>query len=145
MEYANSLLVAALAGTNLIHDVGYLDSGLTGSLESLILGAEQIRWVKRFLAGVEVSDDTWALDAIADVGPGGQFLGHRHTLKHLRRNMWKPYVADHEGYDIWASGGSKDYAQRAREQARAVVASHKPEPIDAALDARLRELAHMGA
>jgi trimethylamine--corrinoid protein Co-methyltransferase len=145
LEYANSLLVAALSGTNLIHDVGYLDSGLTGSLESLILGAEQIRWVKRFLDGIEVSDDTWALDAIADVGPGGQFLGHRHTLEHLRRNMWTPYVADHEGYDIWESGGSKDYATRAQERARAVATSHKPEPVDAALDARLRELAHMGA
>lgn len=145
LEYANSLLVAALAGTNLIHDVGYMDSGLTGSLESLILGAEQIRWVKRFLDGIEVSDETWALDVIADVGPGGQFLGHRHTLKHLRRNMWKPYVADHEGYDIWESGGSKDYATRAKEQARAVASSHRPEPVDAALDARLRELAHMGA
>jgi len=139
-EYASSLLVAALAGTNLIHDVGYLDSGLTGSLESIVLSAEQIRWVKRFIAGVEVSDETVALQAVADVGPGRQFLDHDHTLKHLRRNMWVPYVADRNGYDVWVAGGSKDYATRAREYARQLVQSHLPEALDHSVETSLREL-----
>ncbi len=142
-EYAGSLLVAAMAGTNLIHDVGYLESGLCGSLESLVLGAEQIRWVKQFIGGVKVSPETLALDTIADVGPAGDFLGHDHTLEYLRRTMWMPYVTDRDNYDSWIAGGSKDYATRAREYARELVASHEPEPIDDSTDATLRELCNI--
>jgi trimethylamine--corrinoid protein Co-methyltransferase len=136
-EYAASLLVAALAGNNLIHDVGYLDSGLTGSLESILLGAEQIRWVKRFIGGMEVSQETLALDVVDDVGPAEDFLGHDHTLKYLRQTMWVPYVADHNEHDGWAARGAKDYATRARERARELVESHQPAMIDDVTDARL--------
>jgi trimethylamine--corrinoid protein Co-methyltransferase len=139
-EYATSLLVSALAGTNLIHDVGYLESGLCGSLESLVLGAEQIRWVKHFVSGLEVSLETLALDATADVGPAGDFLGHDHTLKYLRQTMWVPYVTDRHNYDGWAAGGAKDYATRAREYALELLQSHRPEHIDDATDTRLKEL-----
>jgi trimethylamine--corrinoid protein Co-methyltransferase len=142
-EYATSLLVAALAGTNLIHDVGYLDSGLTGSLESIVLGVEQIRWVKRFLAGTEVSEDMLALETIAEVGPGRQFLDHAHTLKYLRRTMWVPYVTDHNGYEGWAASGAKDYATRAREYAQQLLESHQPEAIDDSIDVTLRELSNI--
>jgi len=142
-EVASSLLVAALAGTNLIHDVGYLDSGLTGSLESIVLGAEQIRWVKQFMAGLEVTEETLALDVIESVGPAGDFLGHDHTLKHLRRNMWVPYVTDHDDYANWAAGGAQDYATRARAHARQLITSHQPPALDETLDVTLRELCNL--
>jgi trimethylamine--corrinoid protein Co-methyltransferase len=142
-EYTGSLLVAAMAGTNLIHDVGYLESGLCGSLESLVLGAEQIRWVKQFVDGVKVASETLALDAIADVGPAGNFLGHDHTLKYLRRTMWMPYVTDRDNYDGWTAGGARDYATRAREYARELAQSHESECIDDSTDAKLRELCNM--
>ena len=142
-EYGTSLLVAALAGTNLIHDVGYLDSGLTGSLESIVLGAEQIRWVKRFLSGFKVSDDTLALDVTAQVGPAGDFLGHDHTVEYLRRTMWVPYVTDHVGHDSWAAAGAKDYAARAREHARQLIESHQPQSIDDSTDVTLRRLSNI--
>ena len=132
-----------MAGTNLIHDVGYLDSGLTGSLESIVLGAEQIRWVKRFLGGFEVSDQTLALDATDDVGPGRQFLDHDHTLEHLRRTVWEPYVTDRDGYDHWVADGSRDYAARARDYAVGLVSSHEPEPLEDGLDTELRTLCRL--
>jgi len=144
-EYAASLLVAALAGTNLIHDVGYLDSGLTGSLESILLGAEQIRWVKNFIAGAEVSAETLAMEAIAEVGPGKQFLDNAHTLKHLRQVVREPYVTDRDGYDTWAAGGAKDYAVRAREYSRDLLASHQPQAIDDSVAAALRELSNISS
>ncbi len=139
-EYMGGLLAAALAGTNLIHDVGYLDSGLTGSLESIVLGAEQVRWVKRFLAGMDVSAEAWGLEAIDEVGPGKQFLDHAHTLRHLRRSLWSPYVTDRDGYDAWIAGGGKGYAARARKLARQLIATHQPAALDGALDGTLREL-----
>lgn len=91
-EYANSLLVAALAGVNLIHDVGYLDSGLTGSLESIVLGADLISWTKRFIGGFHVSEQTLALEVINEVGPGKQFFGQAHTLEHFREAISSPYA-----------------------------------------------------
>ncbi len=139
-EYAGSLLVAALAGTNLIHDVGYLDSGLTGSLESIVLGAEQIRWVKRFLEGFEVSDGTLAAAVIAEIGPAGEFLSHEHTLQYLRPKMWRPLVVDHTDYDTWSADGAADYAARAREYARDLIGSHRVKPLASALDAELGKL-----
>ena len=144
-EYAASLLVAALAGTNLIHDVGYLESGLCASLESLVLGAEQIRWVKHFIGGVKASPETLALDAIADVGPAGDFLGHDHTLKYLRQTMWVPYVTDRGNYASWAASGAKDYATRAREHAQSLLQSHQPQPIDDSTDAKLRKLCNISS
>jgi trimethylamine:corrinoid methyltransferase-like protein len=140
-EYANSLLVAALAGTNLIHDVGYLDSGLTGSLESIILAADQIRWVKQFLKGIEVSEETLALGVIDEVGPARQFLDHDHTIRHMRETIYEPYALDHGDFDTWASAGGKDYAARARECAQQILESHQPVRLSDALDARLSELA----
>jgi trimethylamine--corrinoid protein Co-methyltransferase len=142
-EYGTSMLVAALAGTNLIHDLGYLESGLTGSLESIVLGAEQARWVRHFMAGLEVSNDSLAGDVIAEVGPGKQFLDHDHTLKHLRRVMWTSYVTNHYRYDDWADAGAKDYATRAREFALELLRAHESPAIDGALDAQLRELCNV--
>jgi len=139
-EYAGSLLTAALAGTNLIHDVGYLGSGLEGSLESIVLGAEQIRWVKRFVDGFEVSEGTLAVDVIAEIGPAGEFLSHEHTLEYLRPTMWQPYVTDHNDYDTWSGDGAQDYATRARDYAREIVASHEPKALDEDLDPALRGL-----
>jgi trimethylamine--corrinoid protein Co-methyltransferase len=140
MEYMGSLLVAALAGTNIIHDIGYLDSGLTGSLESIMLSADAIRWVKQFIKGIDFSEESLALDVIDEIGPAGQFLGHAHTLEHLRDNLWQPFAFDHDVYDIWAAKGSKDYTTRVRSMAKDLVASHQPEPLAADIDTVLQEL-----
>jgi trimethylamine--corrinoid protein Co-methyltransferase len=142
-EYMGSLLVAALAGTNLIHDVGYLESGLTGSLESLVAGADAIRWVMQFVNGIKATKGTLALDVIDEIGPGGQFLMHAHTLEYLRQDAWQPLAFDHEVYDTWAAAGSQDYTTRARKRAAEIVDSHKPEPIEASLAAALLELSQL--
>ena len=142
-EYASSILMAALAGTNLIHDVGYLESGLTGSLESILLGAEQIRYVKKIISGMEVSEETLALETIAKVGPAKQFLDNDHTLKHLRKLMEEPYVADRDGYETWASAGAEDYAERARGYSQKLVESHQPYSIDDSTVAELRKLCNL--
>ena len=140
-ESALGILAAALAGTNLIHDLGYLESGLTGSLESLVLGAEHARWVRHYIEGLNISDETLALDVIAQVGPGKQFLDQDHTVDHLRRVTWEPYVSDRDCFDAWEASGSKDYASRAREFALDLLQSHVPDPIEPALDKDLRQLA----
>jgi trimethylamine---corrinoid protein Co-methyltransferase len=145
MEYAYSLLVAAMAGTNLIHDLGYMDSGITGSLESIILAAEQVRWVRRFMAGIDVTDETLAVDVIDAVGPGRSFLGEDHTRRHLRQSLWRPYAVDHQNYDRWSERGSEDYATRARSTAASLLARHTPPPLPAAMEDGLRALCGLPA
>jgi trimethylamine--corrinoid protein Co-methyltransferase len=142
-ESALGILSAALAGTNLIHDLGYLESGLTGSLESIVLGAEHARWAKHYIEGVDISVETLALDVIAQVGPGKHFLDQDHTLAHLRRVTWEPYVSDREGFHAWQASGSRDYAARAREFALDMLKSHEPDSLDPGLDVDLRRLAHL--
>lgn len=139
-EYAGSLLAAALAGTNLIHDVGYLNSGLTGSLESILLGADLIRWVKRFRSGFEVSPESLALNVIAEVGPAGEFLSHDHTFDHLHDLVWEPLSFDHQDYDTWQDDGGDDYARRAFAQAEKIIENHQPQPISPDLDHQLQKL-----
>jgi trimethylamine--corrinoid protein Co-methyltransferase len=141
-EYTGSLLAAALAGTNLIHDVGYLNSGLTGSLESIVLGADQIRWVKRFVNGFAVSDETLAKDVLAEIGPAGEFLSHNHTFEHLS-SVWQSLSVDHKDYDTWHNDGAEDYATRARQYALDLLASHKIAPVENSLKAELKRLARI--
>ncbi len=136
-EYASSLLVAALSGTNLIHDVGYLNSGLSGSLESIVLGADQIRWIKRFVSGFEVSEESLAAEVLAEVGPAGEFISHDHTFRQLK-SVWLPHAVDHKDYDTWKNEGSDDYAARARLYAQKIIASHQVEAIDSCLDEKLK-------
>lgn len=138
-EYAGSLLAAALAGTNLIHDVGYLNSGLTGSLESIVLGADQIRWVKRFVNGFKISTGTLAADVLAEIGPAGEFLSHDHTFENLN-SIWRPFAIDHKDYDTWHDDGAKDYATRAREHALDIISSHQAESLGHTLDTKLCEI-----
>ena len=143
LEYANSLLIGALAGINLIHDVGYLNSGLAGSLEAIVLGAEQIRWVRRFLAGIAVSEEDLALEVIDAVGPGRDFLGEQHTLRNLRKDMWLPYALNHTTYEAWVQSGARDYAERAADVARQLLRMHEPVPLAPSLAADLRELSRL--
>lgn len=142
-EYAGSLLAAALAGTNLIHDVGYLNSGLTGSLESIVLGADLIRWVKRFVNGFEVSPESLAAGVLSEVGPAGEFLSHDHTYRHLS-GVWRPHVFDHQDYDTWSADGARDYAARAREYALDLLSSHEVQSMDSKIVPDLKKLSGVG-
>ena len=114
-----------------------------GSLESILLGAETVRWVRQFVKGFDVSAETLALDVIKQVGPGGQFLDQAHTLDHLRENMWSPYTLDHITHDEWAARGSKSYYQRARQKVDQILAKHAGKPLPAQLEAELKRLAQV--
>ncbi|MFA5865051.1 MAG: trimethylamine methyltransferase family protein [Phycisphaerae bacterium] len=115
-EWAYSLLACTLAGTNLIHDVGYMESGLTGSPEALLICDEIIGMVKRFISGFEINEDTLALDLIHRVGPAGHFMEEEHTLDHFRESTWHPCLFDRKRFDEWEQNG-KDLRQRCRERA----------------------------
>jgi trimethylamine--corrinoid protein Co-methyltransferase len=128
IEAALTLMTDALAGGNIVHDLGYLESGLTGSLPQLVICDEILGWIEHFVRGVEINDETLALELIDEVGPDGQFLDSDHTLKHFR-GRWYPQLFDRDNYDGWLSRGGKTLAERAAERVEAILAKHQPEPL----------------
>ena len=117
MEADELVKLSMQLGSNLNHDCGYMDFGLTGSLEELVMVDEFIARDRRLLAPVEVSDDTLAVDVLVAVGPGGDYLGQRHTRKHLRANQWRPRLLNRASYDRWHEAGALDLTGAARERA----------------------------
>jgi trimethylamine--corrinoid protein Co-methyltransferase len=141
IESAFGILAQGLAGLNLIHDVGYMDSGMVCSAEMLVLGDEVIGMAKRFIRGIEVSRETLARGVIESVGPGGHFLQERHTVRHMRNELWMPGLLARQHRDVWKAEGAKDMGQRVAERVRELVESHQvptlPDDTRAALE-RLR-------
>ena len=122
-------IAAAFSGANLIHDVGYLEDGLAGSYEQLVLTDEIIGMVKRFITGVIVNDNTLALDVIEKVGPGGNFLAEDHTYSNFKSEMFKPKLIDRSVYANWKAAGSKTLEVRVNEKVKEILANYRPKPV----------------
>lgn len=127
-EAALTLVAETLGGGNLIHDLGYLESGLCGSVAQLVICDEIVSWLEHFMAPVEISDETLALDLIDEIGPDGQFLDSEHTLARFREK-WYPGVFERGNYDQWQAAGGKSLAERAVERVEEILADHQPEPL----------------
>ena len=121
-EAALTLAVEALSGPDLVHDLGYLESGLTGSLAQLVICTEIVRWLRHLRAPVTIDDDTLALDLIDEQGPGGQFLASGHTRRHFREH-WYPTVFERETREAWQAGGAESLATRAARRVDELLAA----------------------
>ncbi len=128
-ESVMSLYNNLLAGTNLVHQIGSLDGGLTGSLSSLVMCDEIIGMVKQIAKGIQVTDETLALDILKEVGPGGEFLSHDHTYDHWKE-WFRPTIIDRSNYEVWSDSGSKTYNDRLGPEVDRILESHEPEPLD---------------
>ena len=127
-EGSLSMLITALSGGNLIHDVGYIESGLTASYEMLVGMDEIAGLVKRFMQGVEVTEETLALEVIDAVGPGGHFVDQDHTLRHFRDN-WFPKLLDRKNRSEWEAGGRLTMGDRTAARVREILEHHEPAPL----------------
>jgi trimethylamine---corrinoid protein Co-methyltransferase len=127
-QAALSLITEAISGTNIIHDVGYLGGADIYSLEMLVIGNELIEYVKRFMQGMAVNEESLALDVIHEVGPHGTYMSHKHTMKHFR-DEWYPELLDGLGYDKWVTDGKKTLAQRAGDKIDQILEEHQPEQL----------------
>lgn len=140
IEAAMSVTIAALSGANLIHDVGYLESGLLGSFDMLVMSDEVIGMAKRILRGVAVTPQTLAVDVIEQVGPGGHYLTQEHTRQHFRTELWFPTLMDRQMRRGWEADGKKTMAQRVRVKVVDILERHEPMPIPAEVEAGLKEI-----
>lgn len=138
-ESSLTLLLAALAGTNYIFGAvsGVIDAGLVVSIQKLTVDDEIAGNVKRLLQGIEFNEATLAVDLIKRVGPGGGYLGERHTMDHLFSEQYIPILADRRSYAAWRDAGSTDISQRARARVEELLKKHQPEPLDRYVEAEL--------
>jgi trimethylamine---corrinoid protein Co-methyltransferase len=135
-EAAYSLLLEALAGAQMVHDVGYLDSGRLHSLEQIVICDELINYLKRFMQGVVVDEETLALDLIDELGPAGDYTASDHTRRHFRED-WYPQLLDRRHVDRWLAAGGQSLRGRARERVEQILSKHAPAPLPPSVQARI--------
>lgn len=135
-EAALSMAYGSLSRATLLHDVGYLESGLQSSYESIVLGDELAGYARQFMREVPVDEYTVAMDDIRAVGPGGNFLGSRYTRKH-HREFWRPTLLDHATHDRWAADGATTLKERVRAKAALLGTAQRPFALSSDQDAAL--------
>lgn len=135
-----TMMLAALAGANMIYGLGMIDLGMTLDFGQLVVDNEIAKMTRRVLAGIPVNEETLAVDVIRKVGTGGHFLMEEHTLAHMRTDQSQSRLFDRNTRQNWQARGGKDLSTRATEEARFILENHKPEPLPAGTAQTLREM-----
>ena len=138
-EAALTALLGTLSRATLLHDVGYFESGLQSSGESIILGDELVGYAKAFMKPVPTDDEALAIDEIVAVGPGGNHLARPYTRAH-HREFWRPGLLDQAVYDRWSASGGLSLGERVKARGAELRAAPRAVSLD---DRVRRELAGM--
>ena len=125
---ALSCTFQSLSGANLIHGIGCLESGMTTSFELIVMTNEIIGMLKRIMRGVNSDADHLAKEVIQEVGPGGEFLTHQHTLTYFKE-LWDSELFDRTSYETWVKNGSKSLCQRVNDKVKYIIKNHHPKPM----------------
>jgi trimethylamine--corrinoid protein Co-methyltransferase len=139
-ESMMSLWAAVTGGANIIvHAAGWLEGGLTASFEKLIIDAETLQMMAEYLLPIEVNEQTLALDAIAEAGPGGHFFGVAHTMSRFQDAFYQPFLSERRNFESWQEAGSLSTEQRANGIWKALLESYQPPALDPAIDEALQD------
>ena len=135
VENSLSTFMASVVMSDMLLGIGLLHGSRIWSYEQMLLDCEIFSVVHKMMEGIVVDDETLALEAIRAVGPGGNFLAQKHTLKHMRE-LWMSRYMDRRPYEAWESNrdGARDWA---RAKAQQILSTHQPEPLDEQLSAEL--------
>jgi trimethylamine--corrinoid protein Co-methyltransferase len=133
-----STFMASIVMSDMLLGAGFLHGSRIWSYAEMLMDCEIYDIVYKMMQGIVVDDEHLALDVIKAVGPGGNFLAQKHTMKHMR-DLWLPKYMDRRPYEKWAElqDGATDWATA---EARRILATHEPEPLDPKLS---EELAHI--
>jgi len=112
----------------MIYGLGMLESGITFDYGQLVLDCEFARMIKHTVQGFRVNDDTLALDVIKEIGPGGHYLMHEHTLKGMKSQS-QPELIDRQMREAWEKAGATTAYERATAKAKWILENHKPDPL----------------
>jgi trimethylamine--corrinoid protein Co-methyltransferase len=139
LEAMLSVLMARFSGSNLVHDVGYMESGLTTSFEMIVLTDELIAMTDHIMKGIEVSENTLMLDELDTVGPGGHFLDTDQTLKRFH-DFWFPALLDRKRRIQWLEAGAATLGQRLNARVKEIIKEHQPKPLEPDKKQQVREI-----
>ena len=139
-ETTLTALMAALAGANAIYGLGMLDMGIIFDYAKLVLDNEIATMIKKVVRGIDVNDETMALDVIREVGSSGEFVSHQHTFERFRKEQSAPKIFNRQSYELWQAAGSKSSADKGYEIAKHILATHKPTPLPADAQKTIRNL-----
>jgi len=138
-EVTLSLMTSLLHGANIIHDVGFMDSGMQGSLQIIAIANDILGFLRAATRGVEVNDETLALDVIEELGPTGSFLDHDHTMRHYKEPFYSK-LADKNQYSLWLEQGGKTMEARAAEMVDSILEKHRPKPLPVDVQGTLKQI-----
>jgi trimethylamine---corrinoid protein Co-methyltransferase len=128
-EAGTTLLTAASSGVTLLHDVGYVASGTASSYESMVVMDELVAWVKAYLRGIAIDEESLAVAEIAAVGPGGTHLGRKYSRQHLR-DFFRPRLIGQDSFEAWQAAGAASLLDRAAERTRELREGERAYQLD---------------
>jgi trimethylamine--corrinoid protein Co-methyltransferase len=137
MEVTVSLMTALLHGANIVHDVGFMDSGMQGSLQLQVMANDTIGWLRAATASVPVDEEALALDVIDELGPTGDYLSHDHTMRHFREPYYSR-LADKGTHSQWVERGATTIEERAAKDVDKILQGHKPETLPPGIQKEIR-------
>jgi len=135
-EITYQILLTMLSGADLVHDVGILYHSAIGSAEIDVFVDEIIDMVKVTMGGIDINEETIPLDLIDRVGPGGNYISEKHTLKHFRK-FWVPRIFDRSAIRV---EGAKDCEDLLRERTIKLMETHQPKPLPEGMVKELKKM-----
>ena len=140
-ESATTMMAVLLSGANYLwHSAGWNEAGMHCSMAKFVVDAEQCAMGYRMAEGIRWDDFDEALAAVRDVGPGGHYLGHDHTLKNFQSAFFMPKLFDNNSYEQWiAEGKSQEITERALAEARKLLNEYEEPKLDESVDEALRD------
>jgi len=133
-----STFMASIVMSDMLLGVGFLHGSRIWSYAQMLMDCEIYNIVNKTLQGIKIDDETLALDVIKAVGPGGNFLKQKHTMRHMR-DLFLPQFMDRRPYNEWQEKGDNpdDWALA---KARQILETHQPETLEASLSAELQRI-----
>jgi len=142
-ESASTLMAVMLSGANYLwHSAGWNEAGMHCSMAKFVVDAEQCAMAYRMAEGVQWDDFDEALSAVRDIGPGGHYLGHAHTLDNFKDAFFMPRLFDNNSYEQWVADGSTNLTDRALVEAKNLLNSYVEPKLDEAVDEALWDYIH---
>ena len=135
-------LFSALSGSDIVIECtsASIEDTAASCPEQAIIGNEICSFINRILQGIEVNPDTLAVDVIREVGIGGEYLTHDHTMEYFKSEIWDSGLGNRMTRDSWEENGSMDIRAKARKEFERIRATHQPKPLDPGVQQKLQQI-----
>jgi trimethylamine--corrinoid protein Co-methyltransferase len=138
VENSLSTFMASVVMSDMLLGAGLLHGSRIWSYAQMLMDCEIFSIIHKVMQGIVIDDESLALDVIRNVGPGGNFLSQKHTLKHMR-DIFIPQFMDRRPYNVWEEKHD-DGQDWALDKARKILTTHQPQPLDNAISIELKKI-----